>query len=162
MGIFTSQKKINKESSITLHDEWEMLIYIIGQIDDFKNLKESDRAITFDYIELGEKIVKRIGPFLQKYHNGLFGNTFKLWSPDGELDEFETKKYTYEMARTILVFNDRALKSRVHFERLDSKNSKSKKSVKSVAKTKAKKKVVKKNSTKKVKKQVAKKKLRKK
>jgi hypothetical protein len=152
MGIFTSQKKMNKQSSITLHDEWEMLIYIIGQIDDFKNLKESDKAITFDYIELGEKIVKSIGPFIQKYNNGLFGNTFKLWSPNGELDEFETKKYMYEMARTILVFNDRALKCTVHFERLDLKSSKSRKSVKSIPKKKVKKKVTKKIVKKKVRK----------
>ena len=132
MGIFTSQKKMNKETSITLHDEWEMLIHIIGQIDDFKNLRESDREITFDFIKLGEKIVNRIGPFIQKYNHGQLGNTFNLWTPGGELDDFETKKYMYEMARTILVFNDRALKSKVHFERLDSKNSKSRKSVNSV------------------------------
>ena len=108
MGIFTSQKKMNKESSITLHDEWEMLIHIIGQIDDFKNLKESDREMTFEFIKLGEKIERSIGPFIQKYNHGLFGSTFKLWSPDGELSDYETKKYMYEMARTILVFKDRA------------------------------------------------------
>jgi hypothetical protein len=59
---------MNKETSISLHDQWEMLIYIIGQIDDFKNLKDSDKTITFDYIKLGEKIEKRIGPFIQKYN----------------------------------------------------------------------------------------------
>lgn len=144
MGIFTSQKKMNKETSISLHDQWEMLIYIIGQIDDFKNLKDSDKTITFDYIKLGEKIEKRIGPFIQKYNQGLFGRHFKLWSPDGELDEFETKKYMYEMARTILVFKDRALKCRVHYKRLDSKNNKQRKSLKSVTKKKSTKKVVKK------------------
>ncbi len=158
MGIFTSQKKMNKETSISLHDQWEMLIYIIGQIDNFKKLKESDRAITFDWIELGEKIEKRIGPFIQKYNHGVFGNSFKLWSPDGELDEFETKKYMYEMANTILVFKDRALKTRVHFERLGLKNVKQKKSVKSVSKKKVKKKVEKRKSTKKsIKKKVRKK-----
>jgi|688.fasta_scaffold68118_8 hypothetical protein len=135
---------MNKETSISLHDQWEMLIYIIGQIDDFKNLKDSDKTITFDYIKLGEKIEKRIGPFIQKYNQGLFGRHFKLWSPDGELDEFETKKYMYEMARTILVFKDRALKCRVHYKRLDSKNNKQRKSLKSVTKKKSTKKVVKK------------------
>ena len=139
MGMFTSTKKMNKETSISLHDQWEMLIYIIGQLDNFKKLKESDRSITFDWIEVGDKIEKRIGPFIQKYNHGQFGNTFKLWTPSGELDEYETKKIMYEIARTILVFKDRALKCRVHFERLKSKRGKLKSSPKRVTKKKAKK-----------------------